>query len=246
MRSIMSVKNVLFAAVFIILFQTAPLSASEAEMSVAAGLGGMLIEQFQPEKLEVTVSNGGSFVYAEATGAVIEDMRVEKIRVEAMMKEPPRDIRIEKKYELADLIYFSKGEVVLLEKDVNDYFVKNFEDIKGFTNMRCDFSTRGFSASGTFTAKFIFTFSVNLKATGVLSLRSDGIYLDDTEFFISNVKQPQYIAGQILKEVNPLLEFKEDIPFPVSLKKLTMTDTKVVATGYPKRFSGGEAWSYSR
>lgn len=221
-------------------------SASDDERRVADQLGKMLVEQFKPETLELTISNGGSFIYGEATGALIENMRVDKIIVEAMLKAVPQEISLEKKYELADMIYFSKDTVILLEKDVNKFFVSNFDDVKGFTNLKCDFSPNGFTASGTFTAKFILTLSVNLKATGVMTLHRDGIYLENTSFFISGVKQPDSLTKQILKEINPLLEFKEDIPFPVTIKSIKMTDDRVIATGNPKRSFEGETWRYRK
>ena len=235
----------LVIAASIFLFTGASFASSE-EHRVAEQLGRMLIEQFQPEALDLTISNGGSFVYGEATGARIEGMRVDKIIVEAMLKAVPPEISLEKKYELADMIYYSKGTVVLLEKDVNHYFVSSFDDVKGFTKLKCDFSPNGFTASGTFTAKFIITLSVNLKATGVMALHRDGIYLENTKFFISGVKQPDALANQIVKEINPLLEFKEDIPFPVSIKTLKMTDDRIVATGGPKRSFEGENWRYRK
>ena len=39
---------------------------------------------------------------------------------------------------------------------------------------------------------------------------------------------------------------QEDIPFPVQLKSLVMTDTQVTANGYPKRSFNGENWNYKK
>lgn len=240
------IKIAALAAIVMLLAFSAAACAQETEKKAAAAIGALLVQQYHPETLDVTVSNGGSFFYGLATGAVIENMRVDTIELEALLKALPAEISVQKKYELADMIHFSKGRIVLLEKDVNSYFVHNFDDIKGFTELKCDFAPSGFTASGTYTAKFILNFRVKLKATGVAALRKDGIYLEDTKFFIGGVRQPDALGSQIMKQINPLLDFKDDIPFPVSFKTLTMTDTRVVATGNPKCTFSGETWHYKK
>lgn len=238
--------TVLLLSLLCLLTAAGAACAYDSEKKIAADIGRLIVDQFHPETVELTVSSGGSFVYAEATGCIIENMRVEQIAIEAMLKDLPAEISIEKKYELSDRIYFSKGKIILLEKDVNNYFVSHFEDIKGFTKLKCDFSPNGFTASGNYHAKFIFNFNFKLKATGNVRLRKDGIYIEDAAFFIDGARQPDFLAKKILEQVNPLLDFKEDIPFPVQLKSLVMTDTQVTANGYPKRSFNGENWNYKK
>ena len=244
--SIRRKKIVLLFSLLCLLLTAGSARASEAEKKIAADIGRLIVDQFHPEAVELTVSSGGSFVYAEAAGCVIENMRVDQIAIEAMLKDVPPQISIEKKYDLSDRIYFSKGKIILLEKDVNSYFVHHFDDIKGFTQLKCDFSPSGFTASGNYHAKFILNFNFKLKATGTVRLRSDGIFIEDAAFFIDGARQNDYLAKKILEQVNPLLDFKEDIPFPVQFKNLVMTDTQVTANGYPKRSFSGENWSYKK
>lgn len=239
-------KFFVFLSLFCLLFSADAACASDDEKKIAADIGKLIVEQFHPETVDLTVSSGGSFVYAEAAGCVIENMRVEQIAIEALLKDVPQEISIEKKYDLSDRIYFSKGKIILLEKDVNNYFVHHFDDIKGFTQLKCDFSPSGFTASGNYHAKFILNFNFRLKATGIVKLRKDGIYIENAAFYINGAMQPDYLAGKILEQINPLLDFKEDIPFPITLKTFTMTDTSAVANGYPKRSFSGESWSYRK
>ena len=56
--------------------------------------------------------------------------------------------------------------------------------------------------------------------------------------FLPMGDQPQAITDQIIKRVNPLVEFKE-IPFPVTFKIITMNETEAKMTGFPQKFKGG-------
>ena len=106
---------------------------SDAQERIEEKVGKLLVKEFDPEKLTVQATGGGSFLYAKATGIVIKGVRIESVSLYAMMKEPPNNIKEDDedhKYKLADLIHYSRGEVVLLEKDFTEYTSKEIEDIK--------------------------------------------------------------------------------------------------------------------
>ncbi|MCE5201140.1 MAG: hypothetical protein LLF78_01305 [Synergistaceae bacterium] len=235
---------VFFVAILLMLFNAAQLSAGEAEKRVAKEIGGLLIEEFKPDSLKLKISDGGSFIWAEMVGANIEAIRIENMKLRAMLKEAPKQALSGDKYGLANLIMMSEGEVVLLEKDVNNYFLAGI-NTKGFSNLKFDFTPEGFSADGIFSAKFLFTIKIRLKAKGVLGLQADGVYLENTAIYVEGVKQPESLTSMIIGKVNPLLPFKK-IPFPVSFKKIKMTDTSAIMTSDPKPFTKGESWSWHK
>ncbi len=239
-------KKIILLIIMLFFTVAAPsrLYAAEQEKYIAEEIGSLLVSLFQPDSITVKISNGGSFAWAETTGAHIEGIRIEKIKLMAMLKEIPKKIRPEDKYELANLIHMSYGELHLKEKDVNDYFLSGV-DTRGFSNLHFDFTPKGFRANGLFSAQFIFKIRIRLRAQGVLGLREDGIYLENTSIFVEGVKQPDGITNMILGKVNPLLPFKK-IPFPVYFKKIAMTDTEAVLTSDPKSFTFGESWSWHK
>ncbi len=219
-------------------------SAGEHEKQIAKEIGNQLITLFKPDAVKVVISNGGSFAWAETKGAVIEGIRIDTMKLRAMLKEVPKSVDSNDKYMLANLIMMSEGEAVLLEKDVNDYFLKGV-DTKGFTNLKFDFTPSGFVANGLFTAKFIVTIRIRLMAKGVLGMRPDGVYLEKTNIYVENVKQPDSLTNMILDRINPLLPFTK-IPFPVKFKSITMDDNAAVMTSNPKLFTDGESWSWKK
>ena len=75
-----------------------------AEVRIEEEVGKLLIKEFNPEKLTVQATEGGSFLYAKATGITIDGVRIESVSMYAMMKETPKDVAQEGKYKLADLI----------------------------------------------------------------------------------------------------------------------------------------------
>lgn len=218
--------------------------AGEHEKEIAKQVGTQLVNLFQPDAVSVTISNGGSFAWAEATGAVIDNIRMENMKLSAMLREIPKEVKSGDKYELARLVMMSEGEAVLLEKDVNAYFQKGI-DTSGFSNLKFDFSPEGFKASGMFSAKFIFNIRIRLSAEGKLGLEPDGIYLKDSSIFIEGVKQPDSLTNMIVGRVNPLLPFSK-IPFPVKFRNIKMTDTSAVITSDLRPFQNGETWSWKK
>ena len=165
-----------------------------------------------------------------------------------MMKEPPNEIDENDenhKYKLADMIHYSRGEVVLLEKDFREYTSKEMEDIKGFKNLECDFSKNGIRVSGSYVATFLFTFNIRMEVLSKLSFDERGLSLTDTTLFVAGVKQPEYLTSQLLQRINPLIE-RERIPFPVRISKIDFKDDRIVITGNPEPLKDSNVWNYSR
>lgn len=237
---------------FVFLFVIAALfifpSASAAQERIEEKVGKLLVKEFDPEKLTVQATGGGSFLYAKAIGIVIKGVRIESVSLYAMMKEPPNEIDENDenhKYKLADMIHYSRGEVVLLEKDFREYTSKEMEDIKGFKNLECDFSKNGIRVSGSYVATFLFTFNIRMEVLSKLSFDERGLSLTDTTLFVAGVKQPEYLTSQLLQRINPLIE-RERIPFPVRISKIDFKDDRIVITGNPEPLKDSNVWNYSR
>lgn len=238
-----TVKKIIYPLLFL-LFLSMPNIAS-AQTRVEEQVGQLLVKEFDPESLVVEATDGGSFLYAKAKGVVLEGMRIDSISVFAMMKEPPRNLSGEDVYELADLIHLARAEVVLLKKDVDAYCSTAVEDVKGFTNLEVDFSSDNISVSGIYTAKFLFTFNIRLLAKSKLGFINGDFSLVDTEFYISGVRQPDYLTEKLLKEINPLIK-RDMIPFQVDIDKIIVTDDRIVVTGNPQPLEGDSlrVWRY--
>jgi len=223
-------------------------SISEAQERIEQKIGKLLVKEFDPERLTVQATEGGSFLYAKATGIVIKGVRIESVSLYAMMKEPPNDINEndeDHKYKLADLIHYSRGEVVLLEKDFTDYTSKEIEDVKGFKNLECDFSKDGIRVSGSYVATFLFRFNIRMEVLSKLAFDERGLCLTDTTLFVAGVKQPEYLTSQLLERINPLIE-RERIPFPVRITRIDFSDDRIVITGNPQPLKGANVWNYKR
>ena len=223
-------------------------SNSNADVSIEEKVGKLLVKEFDPERITVQATEGGSFLYAKVTGMVIEGVRIESVSLYAMMKEPPNNIKegdTDVKYKLADLIHYSRGEVVLLEKDFKDYTSKEIEDIKGFKNLDCDFSKNGIRVSGSYTATFLFTFNIRMEVLSKLAFNDNGLNLTETTLFVAGVKQPEYITSQLVDRINPLIA-KEKIPFPVRITEINFKEDRIVITGNPKPLKDANVWNFSR
>ena len=223
-------------------------SIANAEVRIEEKVGKLLVQEFDPERITVQATGGGSFLYARVTGVVIEGVRIESVSMYAMMKEPPNNIQEgdkNNKYKLADLIHYSRGEVVLLEKDFKDYTRKEIEDIKGFKNLDCDFSKNGIRVSGSYTATFLFTFNIRMEVLSKLAFNDRGLNLTETTLYVAGVKQPEYITSQLIQRINPLIA-KEKIPFPVRITDINFKEDRIVITGNPKPLKDANVWNYSR
>jgi hypothetical protein len=206
------------------------LTNGEMARTLAQKLGA----EFAPEYLLVKVLD--SHAYAEARGVYLSGVRIDSLKIEAMLtsNEAPDGDDIEA---LASLIGYSWGEVVLRAEDINKYFAKY--EARGFSNLMVNFSPAGFRVEGIFTTSLLFTLRVRLSATGNLALKSDGVYIDDAAIYIENHKQPEFIKDQALKRANPLITWSE-IPFKIVFKNIDMTDTSAIMSGNPRDFDGGE------
>lgn len=93
-------------------------------------LQSLLGEKFTPESVSVTVKD--SYAFAEMKGGVISKIRMDTMKLDAILINRDKPLSDDVK-SLSSLIGYSKGELVLLEKDVNDYFKKNTSS--GFSNL---------------------------------------------------------------------------------------------------------------
>jgi hypothetical protein len=216
-----------------LIFLPSPSPASPDDGELAERIADLLGARFSPEYLSVTVKD--SSAYAEMMGAVLSKIRIDTMKLDAMLisSDIPSEGGVKS---LSSLIGYSRGELVLLERDVNSYFDNN--DTKGFSNLVFDFKPDGFTAKGIFSASFIFSIRIRLSAKGVLALRSDGVYLENVDIFVENIKQPETLTKQILSRINPLIEWS-DIPFKVEFKTISMSEDSAVMTGYPTSMDGG-------
>lgn len=211
---------------------------SDAEM--AQHVANLLGEKFKPESVTVTVKE--SRAYAEMKGSVLSKIRIDTMRLDALLTNRDKPL-VNDVNSLSSLIGFSRGEIILLEKDVNAYFDNN--DTKGFSHLVFDFTPQGFKANGVFSADFLFTLRIRLAATGNLALKSDGVYLDNVAIYVENLKQPASLTNQIISRVNPLIEWR-DIPFKVEFKTVTMDDRSARMTGSPQKVTGGSSATWKR
>ena len=206
-------------------------------------IGKNIAAVFRPESAAVTVK--GQTAWIEINGGIIDGIRIEKMKLLAILQDVSTpDGSTDSTSYLAQMIKSSKGEVVLAEKDVNDYFNKN-ENPEGFSDLRFDFKREGFTASGKFRTRIIIDIELPISAKGVLGLRNDGVYLENTVIKVEGMSQPEVLTNMILSKLNPLLEFK-DIPFPVTFKKINMTEKAAIMTGEPKEFKGGDTWKWKK
>jgi hypothetical protein len=204
-------------------------------------IGRNIASEFRPESAVVRIK--GLTAWIEINGGTIDGIRIDKMKLLALLQEVSApDGSVDSASYLSQMIKSSKGEVVLTEKDVNDYFKKN-DNPEGFSDLQFDFKREGFTASGKFRTKIIIDLELPISANGVLGLRDDGVYLENTVIKVEGMSQPEFLTNMILSKLNPLLEFK-DIPFPVTFEKIIMTDNAAIMTGEPKEFKDGETWKW--
>ena len=96
------------------------------QIGMPEAIGKNIVAEFRPEAAVIKVKNKTAWI--EMTGGVIDGIRIEKMKLLAELEEtivPNENGPESSKSSLAKMIRSSKGEVVLAEKDVNDYFKKN-------------------------------------------------------------------------------------------------------------------------
>lgn len=230
----------------IILLTSGPGSTEGFQEGALAGtIGESLISIFKPKEIKVKVRRRAPEVWIEASGCETSGVGIERIRLLAELYEDIGDEKIsDDPSQLAQIIKNSVGEIILSEKDVNEYFRKSANP-DGFSDLRFDFQKDGFTAKGKFKTKIIFEVELPLTADGILALRDNGVYLENTVIKIEGITQPQVVTEMILSKINPLLEFKA-IPFPVMFTEITMNDTSAILTGSPKIFKEGSIWKWNK
>lgn len=207
--------------------------ANASDYELARDIATKLGERFEPETISVTVKD--SRAYAEMRGSVMSGIRIEMMKLDALLTGTGDDLSDKDVSSLADIIGYSKGEIMMLESDVNDYFAKNEKE--GFSNLKFDFTDEGFKANGILTLQMLFTINIRLAATGRLALTSEGVILDDVSIYAENFKQPEFLTNEVVSRVNPLISWSS-IPFKVEFKEVRMDDTSAVMTGYPSEVTG--------
>lgn len=238
-------KSIYFLAVLCALsFSFTAAAEASGEAQKAREMGQRLVELFTPESISVTISSGGGFAWVEAKGAVIDKIRVEDLKLRAMIKNDGEKFDMNDKDALARQILMSRGELTLLEKDVNRLFSGDIET-KGFSDLVFDFKPDGFKANGVFTAQFLFTIKIRLRAQGNLALQPNGIYIENVKIYTEGVETPNGLVKMVTDRINPLLSF-DKIPFPTEFKTVVMTDDAAILTGNPERFEGGKTWRWKK
>ncbi|MDR1966931.1 MAG: hypothetical protein LBQ36_09485 [Synergistaceae bacterium] len=204
-----------------------------ADAEMARVLADKLGAEFSPESLFVTVRD--SHAYAEARGIVLSGVRVDALRLEAILtaSELPESDDVES---LASMIGYSWGEVTLLEGDVNSYFSSH--ETRGFSGLSVTFNPDGFFAKATFSTSWLFTLRIRLSARGAFALRPDGVYIDNAEIYVEGVRQPSFIVEQVMERANPLIRWDE-IPFRIVFRDISINGEAATMTGYPAMFEGG-------
>ena len=215
------------------------------ESELAAAMGNSLIAVFRPEKATVRIREKAPEAWIEIDGGKIDGIKIEKMRLLAELKPGQAVTSSESEASrLAAMIRDSAGEVVLAEKDINEYFKKN-ENTDGFSDLVFDFGKDGFTAAGKFRTRIIVDLDLPISAKGILALRSEAVYLENTVIKVEGMNQPEFLTNMILSRINPLIEFK-DIPFPVTFEKVIMTERSVILTGKPKEFKEGKSWHWEK
>lgn len=229
---------------FVLLLFVCPGVASD-ETALAATMGNSLISVFRPERAAVRIRKEAPEAWIEIDGGEIDGIKIEKIRLLAELKSGSAGVSYDSEASrLAAMIRNSTGEVILAEKDVNEYFKRN-ENPEGFSDLQFDFGREGFTAAGRFRTKIIVDVELPISAKGTLALRNDAVCLENTVITVEGMNQPEFLTNMILSEINPLLEFK-DIPFPVTFEKIIMTEKSAIMTGRPKEFKGGKRWQWEK
>ena len=230
-------KSILFFICLFSLLRCHPVEAIENNKIIANDIGVQLYELLNhPSSLKVVVDNG--IIWVNAIGSEMDGVKVASIKIRAKLK---KGVVVYNKENPGESIESSEGEIVLLEKDVNDYFSKE-EATKGFSDLKFNFSSSGFTAVGNYTAEFLLNFIIRLSATGKLGLEKDGVYLKETSLALQGMSASDAISQMIVNKLNPLLTFKK-IPFPVTFNKIIMSDSSAIMTANPKPLLSGSIWT---
>ena len=236
-------KKFLFLISISLLYILPAYGVQSENMLLSASIGEELVREFCPDSVYVKVNSNSAWI--EVSGGRIDGIRIEKMKLEAdLIGLSDKKIIQSSGERLAGMIKSSRGELVLAEKDVNDYFYEN-EDPQGFSDLSFDFMPDGFRAKGKFRTRMIIYKELPISAKGILALREDGVYLEKTVISVKGISQPEALTEMIVSRINPLLEFKE-MPFPVIFEKIEMNESAAVLTGHPTEFKNGEIWLWNK
>lgn len=228
------------ALIVLSISMTHPASADVSDRELAKHIATLLAREFTPDSISVTVDE--STAYAEMAGGSLSGIRIDRMKLDAVIT--GRDLPLSDDiHSLSSLIGYSRGEVVLLERDVNRYFEEN--ETSGFSGLKFDFKPDGFTAEGMFSAELLIKINIKLDASGVLALKSDGVYIDDVKIYTEGIKQPDLIVNEVASRVNPLVTW-DKIPFRVDFKELKMDDDGAVMTGWPEALEDGETFVWTK
>lgn len=218
--------------------------AGTDEADAARKIGEALKNEFSPDRVSVTVAEGGRRAWAECDGARISGIKIKEIKIDAAI-DPEAVKKAGTGEEIMGGIKSSKGEITLAERDVNEYFADG-GGASGFSGLTFDFTPKGYKAKGRFEAELlVLKIDLDLKAEGKLELKDDGVYLSDTVIYAEGARQSDTITELVTERVNPLLSFS-DIPFPVEFSRLSMTGDAVTMSGNPEKAGRGESWNWEK
>lgn len=98
-------------------------SSSTEKKILPESIGRNIASEFRPESAVVRIK--GLTAWIEINGGTIDGIRIDKMKLLAVLQEvSAQDGSVDSASYLSQMIKSSKGEVVLTEKDVNDYFKK--------------------------------------------------------------------------------------------------------------------------
>lgn len=220
----------------------AALNAGTVENNAASTIGRLLINELTPEKIEVAVSKEVKKAWVRCRGSKLSGLRVELLELSASLAADPS--AKESAASLADIISASSGRMILKEEDVNEYFAKG-QNAGVFSDMCFRFLHKGFTASGKFESDLLFTkIELELEAKGKLALRSDGVYLEETDISLEGTRQPRRVTEFIISRINPLLSFSK-ISFPVSFTSVDIAKGTIALNGKVEKIAVTSAYKWS-
>lgn len=226
-------------ALFLLVIFLLPSGASAGDGHEAKRFCAELKELLNPERVVVTVK--GDYAWTEVTGAVIDGMRVDKMKLRAKLKKESKPGANDK---FMKRIQWSQGEVSLKEEDVNGY-LSNGVKYGGFSALKVNFKSGKSAARGIYSANLLVKIRMEILALANITLENNAIYLREPEVYVQGIKQSGSAVEKMAKNVTPLFSVSS-IPFPVKFTKLITEEGKAKLTSNPNPVRGGETRSYTK
>ncbi len=224
--------------------------AGTSGADAAAKIGAALQKELCPDSISVTVAESGK-LWAECSGALISEIKIKKIKLDASIDLAALEAA-ETGDEIMNCVEDARGEITLTEKDINRYFESRDGDAGGFSGLSFDFTPEGYKAKGRFSLELLgLPLGLDIEAEGVLGLKEDGVYLEDTVIYTEGSRQSETVTELITDRVNPLLSFR-DIPFwnesgdTEMFCDIKMTNSEVTLSGNPQKAGEGESWNWRK